>query len=546
MRPLLLVLVLLLAGCQSPGAFLLSQAGASDEAPFSAGVATVDYTPEGGYPLGGYGGGARRSELPFYAGMGWPGRIALSCHQAYHEDDPEGRADLLTKNEGAHEEIGARALVLRPEGAPPLAFVRIDAIGVTSEIHDLALAHVRDLGYRRDTLILSATHTHSGPGAIFRAPLARLIAMDNYRQELEASIAAAIGKAIRQAHQAAVPAALAFARARDRDAEGATLLAKNRRHRRFRGEIAYDELDDEVGLLALVQRESREPIALLLNYAVHPTVLGSDSLHYSRDLAGGVERGLEQVFGAPVLFLNGAEGDIGPRQLSQRGGMARCEELGEAFAALLAPSLAELSYHERISLRTALGHKELGDPRGVVALGRERFLDGEASWASWPMELINLPFNLVLWTFGLTNVRVVLTWNLALGVVAHLDGLTPRTTTRIGALRLRAGEEDVVFLSVPGEATHDVGLATRELARSAGASRCFIAGLTFDHIGYIASRREYRRGGYEAHSTLFGQGTAAQVLESHRALLGALGYEGPATKAAVEPQPDRRSDETPR
>ena len=37
-------------------------------------------------------------------------------------------------------------------------------------------------------------------------------------------------------------------------------------------------------------------------------------LRFTTDLAGGLERGLQAVVGAPVLFFNGAEGDIGPRR----------------------------------------------------------------------------------------------------------------------------------------------------------------------------------------------------------------------------------------
>jgi hypothetical protein len=527
---LLCVLGLVVGGCQSAEPFRLTHSTRSRTgapAPFRAGIATAIFTPDKGYPLGGYGGGARREELPFYAGMGWPGRIALWAHQAWHENDPAELSDLLAESEGAHDELSARALVLRPQGSAPFALVRIDAIGASRELADLALERLSDLGYTPDTLLLCATHTHSGPGGIFRAPLARLIAMDNYRSELEERVADAIARAVREAHTNARPAALGIGRARDRDADGSVVLARNRRQRRFRGQIAYDEIDDEVALLWVVERETRAPLGLVVNYAVHPTVLGSDNLYYSSDVAGAVERAFERRVKAPVLFVNGAEGDVGPRRITAQGGLTRCEELGEAFAATVAPVLSKIALHTQIELATAVGDKELGDPRGVLALGRERFLDGEASWASWPMQVFTLPLNLVLWVGGLTNVRLELTWNMAIGVVAHLDGLTPRTITRVGAVRLRAGAEDVAWVTFPGEATHDVGLHMRAVARTAGATQTFVVGLALDHIGYIASRKEYRRGGYEATSTLFGQDTAEEIVEASRGALEALGFALP-------------------
>lgn len=518
-------LLLVVSGCHSPEPFRTTGISAGSEALFLAGVASAEYTPEAGYPLGGYGGGERRAELPFYAGVGWPGEFALACHQSWHQDDPEGRADMLTPALGADHPLTAKALVLRPEGQAPLALVRIDAIGVTAELQDLALERVADLGYRRETLILAATHTHSGPGAFFRMPLGRLIGMDNYRPELEARIADAIGRAIREAHTSARPAALGFGRGKDRRADGSPIIAKNRRHRRFRGQIEYDEIDDEVGLLYVTEREDpSEPIALLLNYAVHSTVFGDEQLRFNADLAGGLERGLEAAIQAPVLFFNGAEGDIGPRRGQKKDPQGRCDELGEMFAASIAPLVSEIELSQTLEVKAATGDKELGAPRGVVALGRERFLDAYLGWASWPMELFTLPVNLVLWTGGLTNVRVVLTWNMALGVVGHLGNLTPRTITRVGAVRLRAGPHDVALVTFPGEATHDVGLAARAEAKARGATQSFVVGLALDHIAYLASPREYRRGGYEAHSTLFGEHTATQILESQRDLLDALGW----------------------
>lgn len=532
---LALALVAALSGCRSARPFELTAAVAAGAAPapFLAGCATVDFTPYGEpYPLGGYGGGERREEWPLWLGMGWPGQIALDAHQRWHEDDPEGQHDMLVAAEGAHDPLTARALVLRPEGQPPVALVRIDAIAATAELHALAAAAVADLGYRPETVLLSATHTHSGLGAYMRPRMARLIGMDNFRPEVEARIAEACAEAIRAAHQQAVPAALAVARARDRGPDGVPIVASNRRARRFeKGTIPNEAIDDEVGLLHVTRLEDGATLALVVNYAVHCTVFGTEHHRFSADVAGGIERAFsERLGGAPTLFVNGAEGDVRPRSIEARDGWERCLELGVALADMALPALAGAARHERIRLDAALGEKELGSPRTLIAAGRGRFLDGERGvlgWLTFPLtQAVTLPVNLVLWAAGLTNMRLALTWNAGLGVVVHLDDYADRTRFRFGALRLRAGEQDVALLGIPGEATHDVGLALREEARRRGATQTFVLGLTQDHVGYIASRREYRRGGYEAWVTLFGERTADEVLEAERGLLTALGYDG--------------------
>ncbi|RMG17061.1 MAG: hypothetical protein D6731_04805 [Planctomycetota bacterium] len=521
----LTLLPLLLAGCRGPGPFRVEEnLQAEGPGALRAGVATRVFTPLPGYPLGGYGGGARRAEFPFALGLGWYGRLALAAHLAWHREGDEP-ADLLVPNRGVHDPLSARALVLRPEGQPPLALVRLDAIGCTAELHARVVAALEDLGYRPDRVVLAATHTHSGPGSFMRAPFACLVAMDVFRPEVEEALARACVEAVRAAHEAARPAAIGFGAVRDRGPDGLPRIAKNRRHRRFRGEIPLDAIDDEVGFLRVDDLETGRPLALVVNYAVHPTVLGSDNLEFSADLAGGIERALGARVGAPVLFFNGAEGDVGPRRIEAPHGHERIAELGEAFADLVAPAVASVETHPRVEVSSAWGSKELGRPYTQVALGRERFLDGDRGPWAWLGAPLALPVNAVLWALGLTNVRVAIPWTFALGVVLELDALVPRTRTRFLGLRLRAGPEEVALLTVPGEPTHDVGLEIKERARRAGARRAFVVGLALDHIGYVASRREYRRGGYEAWSTLFGEGTAGQVLAAADALLEALGFE---------------------
>ena len=510
------------SGCAAPGPLALrGRSGGSEPAPFLAGVGEADFTPDKHYPLGGYGGGARREEFPLWMGIGWPGRLALRAHMSWHEEGPEP-ADLLVGALGVHDPVGARAVVLRPEGAPPLAIVRIDAIGSTSELHQAICERVAALGYPPERVLLAATHTHAGPGSFMRAPFACLVGTDVFRPEVEARMADACAEAIQEAHAAARPATLTLARARDRAADGRPLLSKNRRARRFPDELQADDIDDEVGLLLLRGREDGAPLALLVNYAVHCTVLGSDNLCFTGDLAHGLEEALGERLGAPALFLNGAEGDIAPRSLSAAGGLLRCRELGQAFAGLCLPALEDAPREERIAIDSAWGEQEMGDPWTCLAAGRERFIAGDQGVAAVLTAPLALPLNALLWVCGFTDLRAAITWNLAAGLVLDLDGLLHRTHTRLAATRLRAGAEDLALVTIPGEPTHDVGLELKAAAASRGATRTFVLGLALDHLGYVASRREYLRGGYEAWSTLFGPDTAPRLIQAQERLLDAL------------------------
>lgn len=520
----LLVVALALAGCRAGGEVALGDRTVAPPAPVPllAGTSDVVFTPPPGYPLGGFGGGARRAELPFYAGMGWPGRLALWCHQVAHEEG-EGRSDMLVPAEGVHDELTARALVLRPAEGPPVALVRLDAIGTTRELHDMVVGALRELGYRESTVLLVSTHTHSGVGAFMRAPLARLAGMDNYRPEVEARIAGACVRAVREAHARARPAALGVGRARDAGPDGKPVIAQNRMDG-----APPERIDPEVLLLRVDDAETGAPIAVVVNYAVHGTVLGQKNLLYSGDVAHGIEEVLSRrLGGAPVLFVNGAEGDIAPARPPGTGGFRRVEALGELMADLVVPALDSIRTSPRVQVSSMTAALEMGHAHAVLSPARERFVEQYRDVGSLLLEPLVLPFDLVLWALGLTNARLRLTWSLAPGLVVDLDGLVDRTETRVGGLRLVTEHDDVALLCVPGEATHDVGLALKTMGHARGASATFVLGLALDHVGYIASEEVYAAGGYEARFTLFGPHTARHVREALDRVLGGLGYPAP-------------------
>jgi neutral ceramidase len=77
-----------------------------------------------------------------------------------------------------------------------------------------------------------------------------------------------------------------------------------------------------------------KPLAIVVNYACHPVVLGSDNLQYSADFVGVMAHTVEAAFGgAPIcLFVQGADGDINPYYATtplKDGALARRDWTGE-------------------------------------------------------------------------------------------------------------------------------------------------------------------------------------------------------------------------
>jgi hypothetical protein len=70
-------------------------------------------------------------------------------------------------------------------------------------------------------------------------------------------------------------------------------------------------VDRRIGVLR-IEKENGSPLALIANYAIHGTVLGDKSLQISGDAPGIVSAYVEEKIGAPLLFINGAAGDLAP------------------------------------------------------------------------------------------------------------------------------------------------------------------------------------------------------------------------------------------
>jgi hypothetical protein len=75
------------------------------------------------------------------------------------------------------------------------------------------------------------------------------------------------------------------------------------------------EVDDRVTTL-LIEGQDGEPLATIVHFACHPTVLGPDNLQISADFPGPLRRLIARQTSdsdAPVMFLNGAAADVSTR-----------------------------------------------------------------------------------------------------------------------------------------------------------------------------------------------------------------------------------------
>jgi neutral ceramidase len=280
---------------------LLLSACASTSSPpppeLLAGVGIVDLTPGRAVPLGGYG-----------ARQGKP-------------------------MDGVHDPVFAKALWLETPDTR-ICLVAADLIGTSLDIRDA----VRPPDA---SLVLAASHTHSSLGAL--APGFWQLAMGPYDPALKEETVARIKAAVAAARASLRPARLAFAKT---DAPG---LSKNRRS-------PSGPIDPELGLMAVLDAQSR-PMALVANFSAHGTILPDRARLLSADWPGAFQRTLEARAGCPVLYLNGAEGDVAPRAPGGNGDFGRAEAMGVAVAERAASLLPGI---EKRAVRGTIRYVERG------------------------------------------------------------------------------------------------------------------------------------------------------------------------------------------
>jgi hypothetical protein len=73
-------------------------------------------------------------------------------------------------------------------------------------------------------------------------------------------------------------------------------------------------LADDTVLVGRIVGDDGADVAVIVNYACHPTTLAFENQAISPDYVGALRETVTAATGAPCLFLQGASGDLGPRE----------------------------------------------------------------------------------------------------------------------------------------------------------------------------------------------------------------------------------------
>jgi neutral ceramidase len=351
-----------------------------------------------------------------------------------------------------HDELYATTLVLEA-GGQRLAIVSCDLLF----LHPRIVSQVREIveattGIPGRNVMLCCTHTHSGPPGfateqshpIDKAYVAHL----PYR----------IAGAVRLACDNLTPARLGHA-------NGKATIGINRRQvigpgKTIIGENLEGPVDRTVGVLRVDNMDGK-PLAVLVNYACHPVILGPPSLAVSADYIGQTRANVEAATGAPMLFIQGACGDINPLGGVRGADDTNCKKLGAILADEVCRIYATID-PQTTDLTLTAHCVELGLPLQPSPVS------AKAEGGTWA------PGNILDQRFP---------W------AADMSEQGARMEVQAFALG------DLALVSVAAEPFVETGLATKAALPFGGAT--FFAGYTNGCVGYVPTAQAIPLGGYE-------------------------------------------------
>jgi len=187
-------------------------------------------------------------------------------------------------------ELTVRALVLKDDNTT-VAIVGMDFLGFPAVLGNRVRAMVKDIP--PENILIGATHTHSAPDCYgFADEKGNCGADVNYLERVCKETAGAIEDALSRMQPVSIKIATGEAKGK---------IAYN-----YYAEQLYDPRCNVLQCL----REDGTPVATLVNYAIHPEVLGPDRKILSPDLVGPLYDRIAEKGGGIGIFMNSAQGGM--------------------------------------------------------------------------------------------------------------------------------------------------------------------------------------------------------------------------------------------
>ena len=342
-----------------------------------------------------------------------------------------GTPEMPTGKKG---DLFVRAIVLE-KGATRVAIVSVDNLGWPAYLGDRSRKLIK--GISPGNVLIGATHAHSAPDAYgFTDEKGNTGADLKYLDWCVTQIADAVNEAVAKLEPASLKTAVGEAKGK---------IAYN-----YYAEKLYDPRCGIIQAIAISGKNKGKPIATLVNYAIHPEILGTARKLISPDLCGPLYDRIESKVGAMAIFMNSAQGGMITADNRRENGKQandwdECIRIGNLLADEALRIVEPAPVQENPDIYCA--SKEIRFPIDSELM---RYVFKHSSFAAQSNN--NNNFNTV--------------------------------STRLNLLNI--GKAQVI--TIPGEALPNIGFYVK---RNMKSNQPFLFGLTNDAFGYMLTREDF-------------------------------------------------------
>lgn len=414
----------------------------------------------------------------------------------------------LRPAEGVHDDLYAKAIVLEKDGVKA-ALVSLDLITTTRGIVEEARREItRTSGLPIDSVMISATHAHTGPmlggwGAFDAEFGGNNEMVKRYTADLPVKIA----EAVRLADAALKPVRVCAATGYEDS------IAFNRRFFMKDGTVGWNPgklnpnivtpagpIDPEVQLVYF-ESTNGAPTAAYINYTVHLDNVGG--AQFSADMPYTLSRLMAEVKGPSLvtLYTTGTCGDVNHVDVQSpmpQGGHENAERMGIILAADVFRLFPRIQPFAASALRSS---------RAIVPLPLPQIQPGAVENAQKTIARLRDEKSAKPSFLETVEAFKVLD-------VAAQEGKPIQAEVQVIALG-----NQVAWVSLPGEVFVELGLAIK---RASPFKHTLIAELANGSVNYIPTRRAFAHGNYEVVSARCAEGSGELLVDAAVRLLQEL------------------------
>ena len=273
---------------------------------------------------------------------------------------------------GFHDRLHVKALAVS-DGSNNAVIVGSDMLLVPENVAERVRKEVASkTPLRGDVILFSASHSHSGPGALMKGVVAKA-AMGTYDPLVVDHLTNAFTDAIVRAYRDLKPARIAHGSVDAKD-----LIRNRTRETETDGHLDYAVITRDDGTSCYLTR-----------FSAHPTILGSNSFEFTAEYPGYLQQCIEKALpNTTAIYLGGGVGSSSTAGGTGEG-FARAQSYGETLAKRIMEQTAKgLTFEDHVPVAS------IGAP---IQLPPSQMRLGSKNWRLSPILLHFIGFPTIGW-----------------------------------------------------------------------------------------------------------------------------------------------------